>query len=276
MSLPAQLSDEFEENLFCSSCGYPLSVGPITKTAKGYQCGRCPKEDTSEHLTIYESIARAYLFPCKYKMYGCHEILHFGMETTEHEDSCDKRAWHCPCKNRPYGCTFISRYLITQRHESTCLVYNCPLEPQLCRWKGVLFAFAAHCQEKHEVLENGLTVDFVRLRSSGKTTFFHLLRSQVSPGDSQTFRVCIQMKEDGRKPSVRVVVQYVGTAANAKQYVFSANIHGYVSQAQAERFECQPYSSSEDDTFKFSTRLQWDWLKNSIVSFGIRSEWCYF
>lgn len=438
MSVPVLLPTEFQERLTCSSCRHILSVDPITKSPLGYHCGRCPNQSTAEHCTIYETLARCYLFPCKYKIYGCRVYLPFGMKMKQHEGSCEKRSYHCPsgqecfwqgrynqiekhfvkahgelilknlqvevdleantnkrfahfccntppifidlscskdrglsvellemlinenakssfstnyevtlfscysdckisfpghmgkffldssmlkavnnvvintndlsnmskvdkkliiafnvklaaapppkdtfvcpindnyysaCKNRVYGCTFMALYLVTQIHESTCFAYKCPLAPDMCEWRGLMGSFTAHCQEKHKVAEGPLMVNFQKMKSSEKTTYFYLLHSEVKPNYIQTFRVCVELKENFGNIFVRTAVQYVGEAHRAAQYIYHVTFHdGIISNTKT--FDCLPFTCGKE-TLKYGICFQWDKIENCIALFDVKSK----
>lgn len=93
--MPVPLPDELLEELTCSSCGDLISLGPVTKTPLGYQCGRCPNEHGEKNF-LYETLARGYLFPCKYRNSGCNSWLPFGIKMKTHEVSCDRKPYVCP------------------------------------------------------------------------------------------------------------------------------------------------------------------------------------
>lgn len=109
------------QQLACSSCGLPISFGPVTRSSKGYQCGRCPNENAEQNL-IYEALAVAskYLFPCKYKISGCDVLLPFGKPMEDHEATCPK------------------------------ILYKCPIAPrQECDWKGTFSTIEGHFKAIH-------------------------------------------------------------------------------------------------------------------------------
>lgn len=116
--------DELMQQLACSSCAFPIAFGPVTRSSKGYQCGRCPQENTEQNL-IYEALAVAskYLFPCKYKNSGCEVLLPFGESMKDHEKSCPK------------------------------ILYKCQLAPeQKCDWKGTFSAIEGHFKATHSAI----------------------------------------------------------------------------------------------------------------------------
>lgn len=124
MSVP--LPKEMEDHFTCSSCGFLISFGPVTKSSEGYQCGRCSNQD-EEECNTYKTLASAYIFPCKYENSGCFATIAFGEKMKYHEMSC------------------------------LAIPYMCPMAPrQDCKWKGMFHQMEKHFNAIHDavVLEN--------------------------------------------------------------------------------------------------------------------------
>lgn len=82
------------DQLRCVLCDFYLSVGPVRLVGEGYVCGRCGDAGGCV-ITIYNVVARSFLFPCKYEASGCAERLPYG-KMERHEAVCDKQPFFCP------------------------------------------------------------------------------------------------------------------------------------------------------------------------------------
>lgn len=435
--MPVPLPIELTEDLTCSSCSHLISVGPVTKTSSGYQCGRCPG-DNGEKNFLYETLARGFLFPCKYKNVGCDVWLPFGIKMKAHEISCGRKPYICPtvpleqcewqgqfeeieehfrnshgelvleelkvevnlkgktenryvyfcegralflvdliyyegkglsvelmrvltdekdvtfgdkyeivlnshhnggkitfarnisnyvlnsnflkvandlidssllnyvgryddkvtinfeletpkvpsltsqesivdisvnnyvfypCKNRVYGCGYMNYYPETQKHESTCVTYECPLKSQKCEWRGLMERLESHCLKNHEVAINTLVVDLKQITPNGKNTFFFLLKSMTYG----LFRVCIRLESyEGIDTLMHTVVQYIGESEEAKNCIFDIKFHDS-SVTNKKSFACGCLTT-DDEAFEYCAHFYYDRLKESKASFTVRKR----
>lgn len=430
--------DDLLKDLTCSSCGYLISLGPVTKTSSGYQCGRCPNENGETNF-LYETLARGYLFPCKFRNSGCDAWLPFGVKAKTHEVGCERKPYICPmvplekcewqgqfveieehlksihaefvldelkvnvdltgtkenryayfcndrslvllidlihyegkglsvelmkmltdenknvsfedkyeivlhshhnggkitfarnlsnyvlnsnflrvandllessllnyvgrydnkvtvnfelpppkatltshesivdisvnnyvfypCKNRMYGCNYMNYYRETQKHESTCITYECPLKSQKCSWQGLMDRLENHCLKHHEVAINTFVINLKEITPNGKNTFFFLLKSMTYG----LFRVCIKLENyEIVDTLMHTVVQFVGEKENAKNYIFDVKLH-HSCATNRKSFSCGQLTSDED-AFDLCAHFHYNRLKESVANFSIRKR----
>lgn len=433
--MPVPLPDDLLEDLSCSLCGHPISIGPVTKTITGYQCGRCSNENDDRNF-VYETLARGYLFPCKYKNSGCNSWLPFGQQMRAHEVACERKPFICPivplercdwhgqfrdieghfkrahsalvletlkvefdlkgaaekryayfcdqgsvflidlvhyegkglsvelmqvliddkmapfggkyevvlhtnhnggkitfarntsnyvlnsnflkvagdlldstllnyvgrhddkitinfelkppetpktsrdsvidinnyvfypCKNRIYGCDYMNYYPETQKHESDCVTYECPLKSQKCNWQGLIDRLENHCLKQHDVAVNTLVVDLKEITPNGKNTFFFLLKSMAYG----LFRVCIKLENyEAMDTLMHTVVQCVGERdGDVNKYVFDVKLYdGCVTSKKS--FVCGKFTS-DDDAFEYCAHFYYDRLKASKANFTVKKR----
>lgn len=170
-----------------------------------------------------------------------------------------------PCKNRIYGCDYMNYYPETQKHETTCITYECPLKSQKCTWRGLLDRLENHCLKHHEVAINTLVVDLKEITPNGKNTFFFLLKSMVHG----LFRVCIKLENyEAADTLMHTVVQFVGGKEDAKNYIFDVRLHdGCVSSKKS--FSCGGFTCDES-AFEYCAHFYYDRLKESKANFTVR------
>lgn len=435
--MPVPIPVELLEDLSCSSCGYLISVGPVTKTSSGYQCGRCQPSGDDDTNFLYETLARGYLFPCKYKNSGCDVWLPFGLKMKAHEVSCARKPYVCPfvplekcywegnlgeieehlknshsefvledlkvevdlkgkienrfawfskenglllidlihyegkglsvelmkvlvddedasfknkyeiilypqnnvgkfifvrnvsnyvlnsnflkvandlldnslldylrkyedkvtinfkleepktqvtsqdnvidisvnnyvfypCKNRRYGCSYMNYYPETQKHEISCIIYECPLKSQKCDWRGQIYNLENHCLKNHEVAINTLVINLNEITPNGKNTFFFLLKSMVHG----LFRVCIKLEHyETVDTLMHTVVQYINEKQDAKNYIFDVKLSD-ATVSSKKSFACGDFTADED-AFEYCAHFYYDRLKESKAIFSVRKR----
>lgn len=147
------------EQLKCTTCKNYISVGPVTRTSDGHNCGRCPVAANDKNA-LFEVLAKNCKFPCRYDINGCKVKLPFGEDVINHERECEYRLILCPVVDG-------------------------------CEWSGLLAKSFEHCWEKHkknvahfskfEVLINlqaSLDCKMVMKRKSGEVLLLHLMFSE--------------------------------------------------------------------------------------------------
>lgn len=82
--------------LKCSTCNNYASVGPVTRTPVGYNCGRCSDIGSEDTCAFFEILAKECQFPCRYDGNGCTKKLVFGEAVVNHEKICAYRPTSCP------------------------------------------------------------------------------------------------------------------------------------------------------------------------------------
>ena len=86
-------------------------------------CPTCRQQLLDTRNLVVEDLARQVKYPCKYRSYGCKEVLANDV-ITDHEDWC----WYCP---------------------QSCPVPD--LDSQKCSWTGNYDQIKNHLKEKHRV-----------------------------------------------------------------------------------------------------------------------------
>lgn len=83
------------DKLKCCVCQLYLSVPPVTRTQKGFCCGRCSRK-SQEREALYETAVENLKFPCRYQNNGCMVAMQFGRNSLKtHETICDYRMFAC-------------------------------------------------------------------------------------------------------------------------------------------------------------------------------------
>lgn len=286
MSVP--VPKDLQQLFTCSKCGFFISFGPVTNSLKGFQCGRCSKEN-DDHGIFYEYLTRTYIFPCKYKNSGCDVLMPFGTEMKNHEMLCSKIPHGlklpalslmcgkvttntlCVCKNRMFGCNFIKHFDEVQQHERTCFVYGCPLGKRVCGWRGIMDWIPNHCWKKHQFYDSvAPVVNLNEILKSGESTFFYIAVIKRY-GRCLYFRVCIKLeKYKTVVSSMYIAVQCIDDEADkAKEYVCYADIEksGIKSLCRL-KFCCSRYTLDED-AFENSTDISLKHFRESTFYFSI-------
>lgn len=89
------VSKKTRDKLKCCICQLYLSVPPITRTQKGFCCGRCSRT-SQEREILYETAVENLRFPCRYLNNGCMVTMMFGRNALKHhENLCDYRTFGC-------------------------------------------------------------------------------------------------------------------------------------------------------------------------------------
>lgn len=287
MSVP--LPKDLQVFFTCSKCGFFVSFGPVAKSLKGYHCGRCTKEN-DERRTTYEALARPYIFPCKYKNFGCDVFLPFGTEMKSHEMSCSKKPYKlklptlslmcgkvttktlCVCKNRMFGCNYIKYSDEIREHERTCFVYGCPLGERVCGWRGIMEWITNHCWKQHQLYDSvSPAVKLKEILRSEENTFFYIIVI-ICSGRCLYFRVCIKTERIQRAyPSLYIAVQFIDDEADkAKEYICYADIEksSGIKFHRRLKFCCSPYTLDED-AFKNCTHIPIKHFRGSTLHFNI-------
>lgn len=172
-----------------------------------------------------------------------------------------------PCKNRVFGCDYMNYFPETQKHENTCVTYECPLKSQKCEWRGLMERLENHCLKCHEVAINTLVVDLKAITPNGKNTFFFLLKCM----GHGLFRVCIKLESyEGADTLMHTVVQCIGAAEEARNYIFNVRLHDSVVTSK-KSFACGPFTSDEN-AFEYCAHFNYDRLRESKANFTVRTR----
>lgn len=155
----ASIPDTVLNQLKCSACKSYLSVGPVTQTILGYHCGRCLAPG-AEANSLFETLAKAHSFPCRYVDSGCKFLLPFGEEMLNHEKICEYRIISCPVVST-------------------------------CEWTGPATNSFVHCSEEHEEnipkssefeviinLSESMNTKMIQMRPTGEMLLLHLMYSE--------------------------------------------------------------------------------------------------
>lgn len=190
MSQKISLPDNILDELKCTFCNEYLSCFPIHMYAEDgvVACGRCPllQDDNPIREVAYEKVAKAIIFPCKYKSLGCLEEF-TPDNLNSHEESCNFRQYFCPLI--PLG---------------------------TCSWQGPMDELLQHYMNQHSSLVLN-ELEF-KMMLVNRESVNYILKF-----DNYIFIVHVNCNLTDNK--VYISLRFLGKKASAEQYAYQISLY---------------------------------------------------